>query len=60
MVMLGSLNERMGRTLGFAFWAVEFAHFSISWSVIGRPVDDNAESVFVMFNLRRTKMVKMM
>ena len=49
----GSLNDRMGRTPGFAFCAVEFAHFKISVSLMGRPwlVFDSELSVWVMFLL---------
>ena len=53
VVSEGSLNERMGRTLGFAFCAVVFAHFKISVSLMGRPwlVFDSELSVWVMFLL---------
>lgn len=49
----GSLNERMGRTVAFAFCAVAFAHFKISVSLTGRPwLDFDSElSVCVIFLL---------
>lgn len=50
--MLGSLNDRIGLTDGFAFWAVVFAHLSISVSLMGRLDFDKAVRVFVIFILQ--------
>ena len=53
--MEGSLNDRMVRTLGFAFCAVVLAHLSISVSLMGRPPLDleRAVRVLVMFILSK-------
>lgn len=53
VVIEGSLNDLMVLTVGLAFWAVAFAHLSISVSLIGRLDFDNAVRVLVMFILKR-------
>jgi hypothetical protein len=52
VVIDGSLNDRMGRTPDLPFCAVELAHFSMSVSLMGLPVLESPERVFVIFNLK--------